>query len=159
MKKTHNIERRRTVTAGGGLCAFAGFAQGLVDHALLGNLNQLAISGQFQLFLNIVAEQMQCEPQWPAFVSYLRQHLDSPGDLQLALAKVLRSLVVELRRQGKAPMSEGEKHALQAAFSDYLYHRFKLPMQENFRGDDIYCRHSFCTRLFLLFNSRIFSKF
>lgn len=133
----------RMQTIGGGQCAFGGFAQGLVDHALAERFEQQAETGAFQPFLNIFQEFSDCEANWPAFMRYLRANLEQPMELQRTVAKSLRKLLVHLREQ-QPVVTDGELEVLQGAFAVYVRQALGLPNAERgFRGDDIYSRHQF----------------
>jgi len=151
MQRSSESKLIRRETAGGGLCAFASFAQGLVDHALLGHFDAQAASGRFQPFLKIFADltkdekdpKNQCKANWPDFTNYLRQHLTPPKALQVLLAKALRRLLVQLRQAGPG-VTEGELQALQVTLRSYIAKNAGIRSQESgFRGDDIFSRHKF----------------
>nr|MDQ2993606.1 hypothetical protein [Pseudomonadota bacterium] len=159
MNKNEDKQRRRTLTLGGGQCAFAGFGQGLVDCALLNHFNHLDPDMRFKPFLDLFAEQVGLPASWSVFIDYVKAHLNPPGDLQSLLARLLRKLLVRLREQ-RNQASEGELASLQAAFMDALRKFLNLPVHEGgFRGDDIYHRHAFVVAKFQALIAEYFSDF
>lgn len=138
------IKYTRRLTVGGGLCAFAGFGQGLVDYALLGRFDEPAAAGRFQQFVAIFADVVKDGKNppianWQDFITYVRGHLTPPGTLQIQLAKALRRLMVELRKVGPG-VTAGELEHLQSAFQGYVAKKLSLIENDN---EDIYSRHDF----------------